>query len=88
MNALQREPENDVTLLGASKEHTELGQPTSPRAAFVKRKFPSFCKDESVLDNFSCAYAAKGKILLQGMLYLTAYGCYFYSPFNSGTLVG
>jgi hypothetical protein len=39
-----------------------------------------------VLDNFSCA--AKCKILLQGMFYVTNKRIYFYSPFNDKTLLG
>ena len=41
---------------------------------------------EVVLENYCCA--ARMKILLQGMLYVTEKAVYFYSPFNNKTIFG
>ena len=41
---------------------------------------------EIVLESYCCA--ARMKILLQGMLYLTEKAVYFYSPFNNKTIFG
>jgi hypothetical protein len=66
----------------------EEHRPTSPRSAFIKKKFADFdLENEVVLDNFACAFHTQ-KLLLHGMLYLTDKSCYFYSPFNEKTIVG
>ena len=52
----------------------------------MKKKFDSVEDSELVLENYCCA--ARMKILLQGMLYLTEKAVYFYSPFNNKTIFG
>ncbi len=64
-----------------------ISEINSPRTKFISKKFKSFALGEKVLDSFACA-AANGALVLQGKLYLTDRCCYFYSPFNSKTLLG
>ena len=63
-----------------------LTLPESPRSAFLRKKFEELDGDEAVLENYCCA--ARMKILLQGMLYVTQRNIYFYSPFNNRTIFG
>ena len=58
----------------------------TPRRIFIQRKFKNLEKGEAVLENYCCA--ARMKILLQGMLYVTERNVYFYSPFNNKTIFG
>jgi hypothetical protein len=64
----------------------DIDMPTSPRGAFIKKKFNLEDKGEVVLENYCCA--ARMNILLQGMLYVTERAVYFYSPFNNKTIFG
>lgn len=67
-------------------EKDDVNMPTSPRSAFIKKKFKLEEKGEVVLENYCCA--ARMNILLQGMLYVTERAVYFYSPFNNKTIFG
>ena len=68
--------------LGPSKVTRVL----SPSRLLLQKKFKSFGPGEHVITNYGCSIM-RG-IMLQGMLYITDRNIYFYSPFNSTTIIG
>ena len=63
-----------------------VAREVSPRTQFLKIKFKNFGQNEFVIANYACSVTMT--IVLQGMLYITDRNIYFYSPFNSKTVIG